>query len=216
MIRHHIAHDLLVDYASGSLPEAPSLVVATHLACCASCRGDVRRVEDIGGALLESVGTASLGPDALAAVLDRLDTHEPETTELRLDEESRKVLPGPLARHVHRNLGDLRWRRLGPRIEEAVLASASPIFKTALLRVAAGAAMPAHTHGGQEYTLVLKGGIRDGGTEYRRGDVMSLDETHEHKPVATEDEECICLVVLDAPVRLTGRFARLLNPFIKH
>lgn len=216
MTAHHIEHDLLVDYAAGSLPEAPSLIVATHLACCETCRAEVARIEDIGGALLESSDEAAVGPDALAAVLDRLDVPEPVPARPVLDDPSRKVMPGPLARYVQRNLGDLRWRRLGPRMEEAVLATASPTFKAALLRISAGAAIPVHTHGGREYTLVLQGGIRDDGVEYRRGDVMALDQRHEHKPTATEDEDCICLVVLDAPVRLTGKLTRFLNPFLRH
>jgi putative transcriptional regulator len=33
--------------------------------------------------------------------------------------------------------------------------------------------------------------------------------------VADEDGECIGLVVLDAPVRLTGAVGRLVNPFLR-
>ena len=36
--RHHIADDLLLSYAAGSLAEGWSLAVATHLALCAECR----------------------------------------------------------------------------------------------------------------------------------------------------------------------------------
>jgi putative transcriptional regulator len=216
MTHTHVDQDLLVDYAAGSLPEAPSLIVATHLACCAACRADVARLEDVGGALLAATEEAPVGSHALAAVLDRLDAPEPAAPAPALDSESRKVMPGPLARYVRRNLSDLRWRRVGPRIEEAVLATATPRYKTALLRVARGAAIPTHTHGGREFTLVLQGGIRDAGVEYRRGDLIARDQNDEHKPSATEDDDCICLVVLDAPVRLTGRLTRLLNPFLRH
>jgi putative transcriptional regulator len=61
---------------------------------------------------------------------------------------------------------------------------------------------------------VLKGGIVDDDRHYRRGDLMLAGSDHEHRPVAAEDEECICLAVLDAPVRFTGFFTRLLNPFL--
>lgn len=213
---HHIEYEMLVDYAAGSLPEALSLVVATHLACCSECRRKVQEMEDIGGALLESQAETALHGDALAQVLDRLDAPEPAPEPARLDAVSRSTLPGPLARFVNRNLGDLRWRRAGPQIEEAVLATASPRYKTMLLRVPAGAAMPSHTHDGREYTLVLTGGIIDNGVEYRRGDVMTADPDLDHRPAAAPGEDCICLAVLDAPVRLTGLFGRLLNPFLRH
>lgn len=216
MTRHHIDHDLLVDYGTGSLPEALSLVVATHLAYCTLCRKELAGIEDVGGALLAAAEEAPVSVNAFAAILDRLDAAEEPVATPPLDAASRKVMPGPLARHVKRNLKDLRWRRIGPHIEEAVLATTTPGLKTALLRIGAGAAIPVHTHGGREWTLVLQGGILDSGTEYRRGDVMAMDEDDEHRPTATNDEDCICLAVLDAPVRLTGRFGRLLNPFIRH
>jgi len=42
-----------------------------------------------------------------------------------------------------------------------------------------------------------------------------LNQHHDHQPVALHGEDCITLSVLDAPVRLTGRLTRLLNPFIR-
>jgi putative transcriptional regulator len=33
--------------------------------------------------------------------------------------------------------------------------------------------------------------------------------------VADEGEECLCLAVLDAPVRLRGLLGRVANPFLK-
>jgi putative transcriptional regulator len=36
-----------------------------------------------------------------------------------------------------------------------------------------------------------------------------------HRPVVDSDEECICLAVLDAPLKLTGMIGRLVNPFLR-
>ena len=45
---------------------------------------------------------------------------------------------------------------------------------------------------------------------------MSEADSHvDHRPVADEDEDCLCLIVTDAPLRLTGWLGRLLNPFIR-
>ena len=37
----------------------------------------------------------------------------------------------------------------------------------------------------------------------------------DHQPQALGDEDCLCLAVTDAPLRLTGRFSRFLNPFLR-
>lgn len=213
MICYHPEHEMLLDYASGSLEEEPSLVVAAHLAFCELCRDEVRSLETLGGTLLEEAGETEMETGALDAVLDRLDSPAAadEDAAPRIAD---PVLPGPIARYVGTGLDGLRWKRVGPRVEEALLATTNAKFKTSLLRIKPGTAIPSHTHGGREYTLVLKGGIVDDDCHYRRGDLMFADPEHEHRPVAAEDEECICLAVLDAPVRFTGFFTRLLNPFL--
>ncbi|HYD98947.1 MAG TPA: ChrR family anti-sigma-E factor, partial [Alphaproteobacteria bacterium] len=87
--------------------------------------------------------------------------------------------------------------------------------KARLLRVHAGTAMPQHTHDGEELTLVLCGAFRDETGRYARGDLAVTDSEIDHQPVAEPGEACICLAVTDAPLRLTGRFMRFLNPFVK-
>jgi len=42
-----------------------------------------------------------------------------------------------------------------------------------------------------------------------------LNEQDEHRPVAVGCEDCITLSVLSAPLKLTGAFTRLLNPFLR-
>ena len=79
----------------------------------------------------------------------------------------------------------------------------------------AGRGLPVHRHGGNEYTLVLAGGFADGRERFDRGDVCVADPSVEHKPVADADQSCVCLVVAEAPVVLTGLLGRLLNPFLK-
>jgi putative transcriptional regulator len=215
MISHHPESEMLFDYASGGLEEEPSLAVASHLVFCALCRNEVRSMETLGGALLADAGSAEMSDGALDDVMTRLDSDiPPEPAVSRPTEGFDPVLPGPLRRYIGTGLEGLRWRRIGPRVEEARIAGANPKFKTSLLRIKPGMKIPGHTHDGQEYTLVLKGGIIDGADHYRRGDIMRGDSDHEHKPIAADDEECICLVVLDAPVRFTGLFTRLLNPFL--
>jgi putative transcriptional regulator len=75
--------------------------------------------------------------------------------------------------------------------------------------------MPRHSHRGNEYTLVLAGGFSDGGKQFGPGDFVAKDPSHIHQPVVDDDGECLCLVVLDAPLRLTGAMGKLLNPFLR-
>ncbi len=75
--------------------------------------------------------------------------------------------------------------------------------------------MPVHTHEGTELTLVLAGAFSDAHGHFLRGDVAEADASVEHQPVADPGEDCLCLAVTDAPLRLTGPFGRLLNPFLR-
>jgi putative transcriptional regulator len=75
--------------------------------------------------------------------------------------------------------------------------------------------MPTHTHDGSELTLVLAGGFSDESGHFVRGDVAEADPSINHQPVADPGEDCLCLAVTDAPIRLTGPFGRLLNPFLR-
>lgn len=211
MIRYHPENEMLLDYASGSLAEEPALLVAAHLAFCDLCRSEVRSIEDLGGSLMNEAGNEVMSSDALDQAMARLDAC-PDAIEDARPMAADPVLPGPVARYVGAGLDEIKWRRVGLRVKEAVIPTTNSEFRTSLLRIQPGTAIPTHTHGGHEYTLVLKGGILDDDRQYRRGDLMFEDEHDEHRPRAAEDDECICLVVLDAPVRFTGFFGHLLNP----
>ena len=63
--------------------------------------------------------------------------------------------------------------------------------------------------------MVLEGAFRDETGHYGRGDLMIADSLLDHRPRADEAQDCVCLVVTDAPLRFTGRFGRFLNPFIR-
>lgn len=56
--------------------------------------------------------------------------------------------------------------------------------------------------------MVLDGIFSDEFGRYGRGDVAALDDMVGHHPVAGRGRDCLCLVVQDAPTRLTGSVAR--------
>lgn len=223
----HATDDLLLRYASGHLPEAQSLVIATHLALCPICRARVAEYEALGGALVEDLDPVPVAEDALADVLARLD--EPDRARGASDRardaaarpkaplsQADLLVPRPLRDYLGIGLGELSWRRLMPGLEEADIEVGPESARARLMRVESGKGMPRHSHEGEEMTLVLSGAYRDESGCYRRGDLQIADPEIDHRPVADESEPCICLVVTDAPLKLTGPFGRLLNPFVSY
>ncbi|MEM9127907.1 MAG: transcriptional regulator, partial [Pseudomonadota bacterium] len=52
-IKHHLTDEILMAYSAGTLPEAFSLMVASHISLCDQCRAVVESYDAIGGALLD-------------------------------------------------------------------------------------------------------------------------------------------------------------------
>lgn len=217
MPSYHPGPELLMDYASGALSEPVALLVASHVSLCRECQGEVARLDALGGALLESLDGDPLGEDAMDRALARLEVpaslEAPSSLAAPAAAADRRV-PRPLRDYLGGGLDSLVWKTRGG-VSEAALLPAFPGVKTRLLRIKAGTALPQHTHEGQEYTLLLEGGFSDASGHYLRGDVAVADESVDHRPVADEGEDCLCLAVTDAPLRLTGPLGRYLNFFAR-
>jgi len=216
----HVSEEHLMDYAAGTASEPVSLLVATHLALCPECRAKVTDYERIGGAMLADSKPADLTDAALDAVMARLDeapadlpAHKPA---VHYDEPTRRILPEPLRSYLGDNLSALPWRNVTRSLQEIELPIGDSGYRTRLLRIKAGQAMPEHTHGGSEMTLVLAGGFSDATGHYGRGDVSIADDELVHTPVADAGEDCICLAVTDAPLKLTGPVGRIINLFMRY
>ena len=211
------ADELLIAHAAGRLPEPVALAVATHLALNPAARSRYRRYEAFGGALLRGQEPARLAEGAWDRLLDRLEARRAEPPGEPADPSRRHdgpALPLPLRDYVPGPLDSLRWRNYGTAAE-AEIPIRAPGYRTTLVRVRAGRAVPRHTHEGNELTVVLEGAFHDEAGHYRRGDLAIADRAVDHSPVADEDGDCLCLAVTDAPLRLTGTFGRLLNPFVR-
>jgi putative transcriptional regulator len=211
---HHPSDEHLLGYAFGTLPEPLALLLATHLALCPRCRRVHAELEMLGGALLDSVPPEPLAADSLEQALARTEEPRPPPGPAPAAPRGDPALPQPLRGCVGASLDRLPWRRLGPIAELRLLPSRAG-FTTRLLWARPGAAVPAHTHAGNEMALVLKGGFSDAGGHFVRGDVEEADHSVDHRPVADEGEDCLCLIVTDGPLKLTSRFGRLLSPFLR-
>lgn len=209
-----ISEEFLLDHASGAASAPISLLVASHLTLNPGARRNYRRFEALGGVMLDRIEPAGIEADALDRVLGRLDSADDDRKDEAAATIARDGLPAPLARYVPAGVDGLAWRRVTRGVEEAALPVTHTAEKATLLRIAAGRAIPRHTHRGLEMTLVLDGAFDDQAGHYGRGDVCVADDRIEHQPVAAVGRDCLCLVVASSPIRLTGPLMRLLNPFL--
>jgi putative transcriptional regulator len=194
---HHPQSDTLWAYASGSLDEASSVLVASHLALCPHCRADVARMEALGGEMLEDVGTAMVSSSSFDAIMARLDA--PALVNAPLPKmktpANDTVLPRPLRDYVGSGVESVQWRRLTTGVDYFDLPVRAEGRRARLLKIAPGTRVPSHGHGGEEMTMVLAGGYTDEFGSYARGDVETADVTQVHQPVADAGEPCVCLTV---------------------
>ncbi len=209
-IQHHLTDDLLMGYAAGTLPEAFSLVVATHLSLCDDCRARSEAFDAVGGSLIDTLETADLAEDSLQATLRRIAAG-PATERPR---KAGGLFPAPLQDYVGGDLAAVRWRPVGMGVRQAILRTDRGA-SARLLYIPAGAAVPDHGHRGRELTLVLQGAFRDEDGRFGPGDVEIADEAVQHTPTAEAGLPCICLAATDAPLRFRSLIPRLAQPFFR-
>jgi putative transcriptional regulator len=210
-IRHHPTEVVLAGYASGALADGPSLAVSAHLDRCSACRDRVTLFEQVGGALLADTDEAPMADDALALAMARIERPSPAplaSAPVAAAPAGLK-LPSALAR---RGVGSRRW--VGPGIWVAPVRSNRPDgWRTYLLCVPRGVAMPHHGHNGPEFTAVLQGAFVDEGSVYSPGDFAESGEELEHHPAVQGEQPCICLISGHGGVRATG-ILRLIQPLL--
>ena len=210
MIRHHLSDDLLAGYSAGTLPEAFSLLVASHVSMCDECRARLGSFDALGGALLETAG-ADLSAGALAQTMARIRGTRPEA---RPAPAAPGLLPAPVRSYVGGDLAMVRWRPVGGGVRQAILPT-SDGASARLLYIPGGVGVPDHGHRGTELTMVLQGAFRDESDRFGPGDVEIADSSVQHTPVAEMGDPCICLAVTDAPLKFRGVIPRLLQPFVR-
>ena len=211
-IRHHLTDALLLSYSAGTLPEAFSLVVATHVSLCDECRARLESFEAVGGALLDDCDSVEMSEEALEATMALIET-APEILLPANMSGPDDVLPAPLQSYVGGDLDAVRWRPIGGGVRQAVLDTDGGAT-VRLLAIPGGAAMPDHGHRGMELTLVLQGAFRDEQDRFARGDIEVAHEDLHQTPLAEEGTECLCLAATDAPLRLKGIIPRIAQKFI--
>jgi len=214
MTRHHPDTLTLMEYSAGNLSEPHALCIRLHLDQCPHCRSRVDTLDSLGAVMMETQPQVGVSPDMFDSILSRIDS-EPDMTEKHISAQAKRM--SPLQKLLGDDLDALPWKR---QLGDVSVLDISERFpgqgeQVVLQKLAAGGKAPAHTHRGNETTIVLQGAFADQKGVFNQWDFVVLNQEDEHKPVAVGCEDCITLSVLSAPVKLTGTFTRLLNPFIR-
>ncbi len=215
-----------MSFAAGQMPDALGIIVACHLETCSHCRQRSAFYERLGGEILLATEPSEVSPAMLDTLLCRLDDTASvaanENVALRSGDtpaatEIKRIhnLPKPLRRFVRNEFSQLPWSGMTRNIKEFVLPISGGGYTAKFYKIAAGKELPVHTHKGNEYTLVLDGSFSDNAGDYHKGDFILADTQTIHQPRAANDCDCICFAVMDAPLKMTGFFGRMLNPFLK-
>ena len=225
MANYHPADELLMQFAAGQLTNALGIQVACHLESCKKCHLKVRLYEQLGGDLIDISTPAEIDPNSKSRLLQNLHQQQNKSeadTPLALDEvykqqfaNANQRLPKPLRRFVPDYYENLPWTGFSKSIQSYDLPFSDERYTARFYKIAAGKELPQHTHKGNEFTLVMSGSFSDLSGDYHPGDFVLADTSTHHQPKAHEREDCICFAVTDAPLKMTGFFGRMLNPFMK-
>ncbi|MBV1879460.1 MAG: ChrR family anti-sigma-E factor [Pseudomonadales bacterium] len=238
-VKMHPDLDMLLDYSVGGLSTALSVSISAHLHFCETCRSYKAQLEDIGGTLLDEISPRDMVGPGLDGLWSMLDGATPDTdpldsdirdTDLRDRQAPDAVNSQNTAKSGLDSAAELRtlpaliqnlfpvkapqWRALSPSLQVAKIPVGEQRYELALHKIKAGGKTPNHDHRGLEVTVVLQGSFSDGNGRYLPGDFLVRGPGNIHRPIASEDEECICVSVVAAPIRLLGRFSKLLNPLL--
>ena len=215
MTRHHPDSLSLMEYSAGNLSEPHALCIRLHLDKCPHCRSRVDTLDSLGAVMMEQQPKVSVSANMFDNIMAQRDGGLGAENEA--DASSRAPRVGALQKLLGEDLNSLPWKRQLGDVSVLDITDRFPGQKeqVVLQKLAAGGKAPAHTHRGEETTIVLQGAFADQKGVFNQWDFVVLNDEDEHKPVAVGCEDCITLSVLSAPVKLTGTFTRMLNPFIR-
>jgi len=214
-ISHHPSEETLFLCATGQLGEGHDLITRTHLEFCAECRGEVELYASLGGVVLDTIEPAPMAEDALARALQKLSDEEPVLRKggaphPKFLEKLPKGFELPATIKGY-DIG--KWRMLAPGVQFSSFAIDGGT-RGMFLRARAGAAMPVHSHEGNEFTVILHGSFSDEMGHMRRGDMTEYDDSITHRPVVSQDDECICLFVFEGKLKIHSLIGRMVQPLM--
>ena len=212
MVKHHPDTNTLLEFAASSLPAAQSVVVSTHLQFCSECRQRLAHLESLGATMFENAEPVDINPSVFDNVLARLDEVEEDRA---ANDATASTLSWTVKQIRKGNLDQLQWKKVTRSLRIADLGEIDGAAEFSLYHIAEGVRIPQHNHSGTEMTLVRQGGFRDEGGSYHAGDFITREAGDIHAPTALSGGDCICLAVLESPLRFTSWHHRWLSPLLQ-
>jgi putative transcriptional regulator len=201
-----------MEYSAGNLSEPHALCIRLHLDQCPHCRSRVDTLNSLGAVMMDQQPKVSVADNSFEQLMARIDAAPEGTSPV-----ASAPRTSPLQKLLGQDINELPWKR---QLGDVSILDITEKFpgqseRVVLQKLVAGGKAPAHTHRGDETTIVLQGAFADQKGVFNQWDFVVLNDEDEHRPVAVGCEDCITLSVLSAPVKLTGTFTRMLNPFIR-
>ncbi len=232
MITHHPDDNLLTEYSSGSLANALGVIVCAHLQTCPHCRKRVEQLNKLGAAILNQSVAEAVQPESFAQLMTRIRSNSETAVsdknsqmQEKQQQKPQELHPtyanDPLLKHIPKIIakllprdGKLKWERVSGSLKTARLKTGQRQYEVAFQRISSGGKVVEHDHRGLEVTMVLCGSFSDEDGVYNQGDFLVRNPGEVHRPTATQNQDCLCISVVEAPVKVTGLFGKLVNPFL--
>lgn len=199
---------LMARYAAGTLPYPAHVLVQSHLEIANANRDLVAGLEELAAGALDAAE-----PQPMADHAQRLLSifgSAPPVEAIRRP--STGIFPAALRDFVGFDADDVPWRTKMPGFREYDMDVDG--CHASLFWIRPGRKIPAHTHEGQELTLVLDGAFADIFGRYGRGDISVANEAVDHRPIAEKERPCIGFAITDAPLRFTGPLTQRLTDIL--
>ncbi len=206
---HHPLPETLISFASAALPYAMSAVVRCHLTMCESCAEDTRRLDTLGGLLLERLNAEPAEMESMERALARWST---EHANPYIESDPQTATGMPLLPPVLQLSEELSWEAVAGGTRQHRFNLPNGAGQMRMVRLIPGASLYGDAQiGSGEITLVLQGVFSDEKGEYLRGDVIERTGDAEHELRATGDTECFCLIATDVTASVATAPFRILR-----
>lgn len=218
MANFHPSDNLLLEYSAGSLDWALGICISAHLQFCPHCKHKVMQFNAIGASFLNHSRPMDVGPRTFDKLMRRIkSTQSTEETRKHTEplghDERAKTLPQVVQKLLPKDK-PLKWSYVSPALRSAHLVTGQSKYEVCFHRLKRGGKAVQHDHRGLEITLVLEGSFSDEDGNYVPGDFIEKNAGQIHRPMAAQDKDCLCLSVVEAPVKVTGLMGKIINPFL--
>jgi putative transcriptional regulator len=215
-MKYHPDQDWLEQHAAGALPLSLALGISVHLSFCAECRRQVESLQGLAAVLMTQLEPLPVADQLFERIWETIET-APAVAAAPIEVEAgHNPIPKPLRQWIPQGYDQLQWSNATPGLRVAPIRLRDDSgFRVALHRMKPGGKVAKHDHRGQEMTLVLSGAFSDESGLYSDGDFVLRGPSQRHEPIASMNDECICLTIQEAPIKFTGFFWRWVNPFLK-